>query len=471
MFNVLQLENCPFNMNISKLDYIKNRGTSCCRKETTKDHAILSEMMKCQWPILKSFYRTDYDEIRKWQFNKIQELVNFAFENVPLYRKKYKKVGFKPGDLKNWSDFESLPILYKDELIESFPKESVSRLHNLEFTTRSSGSSGKFVTIAVSPEAIYLDTIQGLRQMEFQSGNNYFGNDVVLFIYTCPWWVSSINDKYKLKFIDTSEKMDTVFKKIFEIKPNILSTYPSFLKKMIICGFDFKKTNIKLVIVHSEQSSRTERDYFREQINIPVLDEFSSEELTRIALECPNRNYHLEEDASYNEVVDFKTKKNVENGKRGFLVGTNLMNKATPIIRYFQGDILKIIGSKKCDCGSNFRMIEPILGRHMDSILLENGDFVPASCIMDLAYNWFLKLKIPVHGLQYQIVQYEDGNITVYLIKGKYELSDNDISLIREDLKRLLSKNISVSVCLVDSLPFTSGVKFRPVISLRHKLF
>ena len=88
-----------------------------------------------------------------------------------------------------WDDFEQLPLISKDELIDNFPNKSVSSQHNLEFTTRSSGSSGKFVTIAVSPMAIYLDTIQGARQFYFQGNKNYKENDLVLFIGEIPWWI------------------------------------------------------------------------------------------------------------------------------------------------------------------------------------------------------------------------------------------------------------------------------------------
>ena len=57
-------------------------------------------------------------------------------------------------------------------------------------------------------------------------------------------------------------------------------------------------------------------------------------ELTRIALECKNSNYHLEEDSCYVEVLN--QNKIIRNGT-GVVVGTNLLNMATPIIRYYQG--------------------------------------------------------------------------------------------------------------------------------------
>ncbi len=52
-------------------------------------------------------------------------MVDYAFENIPLYKKKYSEVGFKSGDIRSFADFERLPILYKDELIDGFPSQIV----------------------------------------------------------------------------------------------------------------------------------------------------------------------------------------------------------------------------------------------------------------------------------------------------------------------------------------------------------
>lgn len=432
------------------------------------DHTDLLKMMADIWPATRNFYRKTYSEIREWQLERIKKIVDFAYIHVPLYHEKYSKVGFKPGDIKSWNDFESLPILYKSELIDGFPLKSVSDQHSLEYTTRSSGSSGTFVTLAVSKEAIYEDTIQGIRQIEYQSGNKYTPDDVVLFIYTCPWWVSSVGGKYKSEFISTSTPIKEAVKTIFELKPSFLSTYPTYLKNIVKETIELKKAGIKTIIVHSEHSSKKERVALSQTLDIPVLDEFSSEELTRIALECPHRHYHLEEDAAYTEIVDFETKKNVDYGTQGLLIGTNLLNLATPIIRYHQGDTAKIIGVEKCSCGSNFRTMDPIVGRYMDSIISDDGRIIPASCFMDLAYDWFLQTQIPVHGMQYQIVQSEKGNISVYLVPGLYELTTNNINAVKESLYKLLPKSTKITVKKVTKIPHNKGIKYRPVISFKN---
>ena len=69
-------------------------------------------------------------------------------------------------------DFFKLPYLHKEELIEGFPDAIVKDVNDFVLSTRSSGSSGKFVTIAVSEEAIYKDTLQTVRQFNMQSGGN-----------------------------------------------------------------------------------------------------------------------------------------------------------------------------------------------------------------------------------------------------------------------------------------------------------
>lgn len=164
----------------------RSLGTSNKRREKSSDHKKLRSLFSNEWNSIRDFCHNSPDKIRNWQFNRIKQLVKYAYEKVPLYREKYSRVDFTPSDLKTWRDFRSLPMLTKEELINSFPDKTLSPDFDFEFTTRSSGSSGRFVTIVVSPEAIYKDTIQGIRQFYFQSGRNYNPNDLALFIYTSP---------------------------------------------------------------------------------------------------------------------------------------------------------------------------------------------------------------------------------------------------------------------------------------------
>ncbi len=450
-------------INFTNEDYINLKKKS---KKIFKDNNhkyMIKKIMDDNWNKISNFPYKSYKTIKEWQLKRISYIVDYAYENIPLYRKKYDAVGYKKGSIKTWKDFEKLPILTKDELISGFPDDIAKNIEDFNISTRSSGSSGKFVTLAVSQEAVYIDTIQGIRQYYLQSGGTYNPKDIVLFIYTCPWWITEINGLYKSEFLPTTTKIEEAIKKIKQLKPKIISTYPTYLEKISSKGIDLGKYGVKTVIVHSEQSSRSFRNKLEKELNVKIVDEYSSEELTRIALECPYHKYHLEEDACYVEVVDPKTLKKVKYGEPGILVGTNLLNTSTPIIRYNQGDLVIIDKSIKCSCKNNCRTIKKIQGRFMDSIRINDKDYIPASSFMDIAYNWYLEFGIPIHGLRYQFIQYKMNELVLYLIKGPFEL---DLKKIKKSIYLLIPKSMNLEIKIVKKFPEIKGHKYRPVISL-----
>jgi len=104
-----------------------------------------------------------------------------------------------------------------------------------------------------------------------------------------------------------------------------------------------------------------------------------------------------------------------------------------------------------------------IQGRLMDSVMINNNEYIPASSFMDIAYNWFLEFNIPVHGLRYQFVQYEPNELTLYLIKGYFDL---DLEVIKNSIYLLIPKKMKLKIELVDEFPKIKGEKYRPVINL-----
>lgn len=449
--------------NFTNDDYINLKKNSKAIFKSNIHENKIKEMMDNEWESIRNFPYQSYEKIRDYQLKRISYIVDYAYENIPLYRKKYDAIGFKKGDIKTWDDYDKLPILTKEELINGFPNEIVKNIEDLNISTRSSGSSGKFVTIAVSTDAIYNDTLQGFRQYYMQTNDRYNKEDKVLFIYTCPWWITQIDGKYISDFLPTTTKIDDAIKKIKELKPSIISTYPTYLERMSAVGINLKEYNVNTVIVHSEQSSRKFRTKLEKELNVNIVDEYSSEELTRIALECPYHNYHLEEDACYVEAVDPITFKRVKDGEPGILLGTNLLNLSTPIIKYNQGDLVILDKSIECQCNNNCRTMKKIQGRFMDSIITLSGEYIPASSFMDIAYNWFLEFNIPVHGLRYQFVQYESNKLVLYLIKGNFDL---DLDVIRKSIYLLIPEEMELVIEIVDKFSTIKGQKYRPVINL-----
>ena len=98
----------------------------------------------------------------------------------------------------------------------------------------------------------------------------------------------------------------------------------------------------------------------------------------------------------------------------------------------------------------------------MDSFI-SNGKEIPASAFMDIAYNWFLTYEIPIVGVKYQIYQESPDKIKVFLQKGTYELSENEIKTIEESLYELVDRNIDVEVIFTDKF-IQNNDKFKCVL-------
>lgn len=446
-------------------EYIQYRRRGRKIFEDKVQEKNVEKIMSERWNDIRNFPYKTYQEIKDWQLKRIAELVDYAYLNIPLYKKKYDTIGYHVGDIKSWDDYDKLPMLYKEELIEGFPDDIVKDVEDYIFSTRSSGSSGRFVTIAVSKDAIFEDTIQGFRQYYIQSNNNYENTDTVLFIYTCPWWIQSVNGKYKAEFLPTTTKIKDAIEFIKRIRPKIISTYPTYLERIAATDIKLDEYGVDTVIVHSEQSNPLQRELLSKKLSVNVVDEYSSEELTRIALECHYHNYHIEEDACYIETYNPNTLKKCEYGESGIIVGTNLLNTSTPIIKYWQGDLAVIDKPVQCKCKNNCRTLKKINGRFMDSIVTPGGDIIAASAFMDLAYNWFLEFEIPVHGLRYQFIQETKDTLDLYLITGTFQI---DFDKIRESVYSLIPSDIRLNIKCVDEVPINAQ-KYRPVINRINK--
>ena len=225
----------------------------------------------------------------------------------------------------------------------AFPDQCVNRKFKSDslFPTRSSGSSGQTLLIRVDYDAILTDTIQGVRQFAMQSGNDYRENDLLAHVYTVPWWYDSIGGKYPTAFISNLIPPARVAQHLRYLAPRTLSLYPSNLDALMPHVDEFKST-LNVVVTHSEYSSKAQRQEWSRQLGVPVLDEYSSEEATRIALEMPDGHYYVCEDTVHLDVLDPVTMEPQVAGQSGIAVITNLLNEAMPFIRYVQGDYITL---------------------------------------------------------------------------------------------------------------------------------
>jgi phenylacetate-CoA ligase len=401
--------------------------------------------------------------IQRQQFERIKYLVELAYAEIPVYRDKYQAAGFHPSDLRCADDVQLIPVITKNELVASFPGRCINPNYEMDylFPTRSSGSSGQTLLIRVDPDAIVIDTIQGVRQFALQSGLKYGPNDLLAHVYTVPWWFPSVGPDYRSGFISNIIPPDRVANHLSAMSPDILSCYPSNLEALLPYAEQFR-SSLYLAVTHSEYSAKTARQDWSRQLGVPVLDEYSSEEATRIALELPCGHYHVCEDTVRLDVVEPVSLKPQAPGQSGLAVITNLLNEAMPFIRYMQGDyVTEPLHPDRC--GISWKQLESIDGRVNDAFINAFGRAVPAGSVLDITYRWMFDCYINLQ--QFELIQKTSDLIEARFVPGT-GISEGCIMASVGHLEELLSlcleHKVKVRPKIMAAFPSKPG-KRRPI--------
>ena len=97
------------------------------------------------------------DEIAALQLERLKWSLAHAYNNVPMYKKRFDDAGVHPDDLKDLKDLAKFPFTYKNDLRDNYPfglfavpREEIIRVH------ASSGTTGKATVVGYTKNDIPL---------------------------------------------------------------------------------------------------------------------------------------------------------------------------------------------------------------------------------------------------------------------------------------------------------------------------
>jgi hypothetical protein len=101
------------------------------------------------------------------QNRRVRSMVRHAYQNVIHYREVMDRLRLRPEDFRTAQDLERLPVVTKDELLDSPERFIDSAYANGQgLLLRSSGTSGRARTIIYDPRALFLALGHGYRQRQ-----------------------------------------------------------------------------------------------------------------------------------------------------------------------------------------------------------------------------------------------------------------------------------------------------------------
>jgi phenylacetate-CoA ligase len=336
---------------------------------------------------------------------KLQAQLEYAYEKLPFYKKKWEKAGIRPDDIRSLEDFEQIPFVVKDEIrrdqMEVPPfgsnlgvsRKDLARVHG------TSGTTGKPTAFGVGKgdmERIaeaHAKTMWsfGVREEDTMFIGSFFS------LYWGSWGALAGCERLGATAFPfgagVAGQSDRSLEWMKEVKPTIFYGTPSYslylAEKAKAKGLNPSKDfGFRILFFSGEPGAGvpSTKRRIEETYGGICIDTGSTAEMTpwMSSCECEYRQgMHLWQDLVYAELVDPKTKKRVSYGEEGVTVYTHLERTSQPMIRFWAGDI-SIWVDDPCPCGRTYpRLPKGIYGR-ADDMFVVRGENVYASAIEDV---------------------------------------------------------------------------------------
>ena len=398
-----------------------------------------------------------------YQTTKIKELIEHAFNHVPLYRRKYRRVGVSPTDFKYLDDLRKFPFITREEIklnLADAVANNIPQSKRLYATT--SGSSGV-------PLEFYLH--KGISRPKEHAFFDAFWEDIgfrrhdkkiifrgeVIRNKKRPWYYDPIDRHLIVSSYLLNEKtVKSYCQQIRKTRPAFIHGYPFMIHRLVqlmrVAGE--KPFPLKGISLVSESVYEAHLKSIRSFFNCSVYHSYGQAERLIFGANCPVRDeYHIHPEYGYMEVIG-PDDQEVTEGEEGEIVATGFDNLVMPFIRYRTKDFA-VKGGIGCSCGRAFPMIRKIIGREEEYVFLNDGSKVP-----------FHNLLAGIHGKTWgmvaklQCVQEEPGKLELFLVPSESAGPAEAERQFRQEIEdRIGQRRLTIFSRIVDYIPKTESGK------------
>ena len=368
---------------------------------------------------------------------RLYELVAYARENSPLYKKLYSDLpaGFTISDLphtnrdtfihnyRDWStDGDVTEYDIKDYLSTDYDRK---RLFRKKYHVVSSSGTDNEPLINLYDEnfcrIISVEhVLKGFPRLEYIW--SFFlrrGRYAAIYTVNGPFFYNmfiKIRSEYlplsKKRFLTLPAQASTeeLTEALNKFKPTILSGFPSVLLRLAEAK-ESGTLHIRpiCIVADGEFLEDESRAKLASVFNCEVTSTYSSAETGVIAYECREHHLHINDDRIILEPIDSLGRPVPSGEESEMILVTNLLSYPQPVIRYALEDRV-ILHDEECLCGDPSPWIE-ISGRSRDRLRLIDGTKKIIVPIVDMENV----LKDETSISRYQIVIYAGSRLSLRL--------------------------------------------------------
>ena len=335
---------------------------------------------------LEPIEKASIDELRSLQLKRMQQTLQHAYANSPVYRAKFDAAGVHPDDCKTLADIAKFPFTTKSDLRDSYPfgmfavpREQCTRIH------ASSGTTGKPTVVGYTLKDI--DTWSTVVARSIRAGGAKPG-DMVHVSYGYGLFTGGMGAHYGAEKLGLTVvpfgggQTERQVQLIQDFQSNIIMVTPSYMLAIADeferQGIDPQSSSLRIGIFGAEPWTNDMRAAIEKRMNIDAVDIYGLSEVMGpgVASECieTKDGPTIWEDHFYPEIIHPETGEPVADGEMGELVFTSLTKEALPIIRYRTRDLTRLLPGT----ARSMRRMEKITGRSDDMMIIRGVNVFPS---------------------------------------------------------------------------------------------
>lgn len=328
------------------------------------------------------------EKIIEIQRERMKKSLRWVYERVPFYREAFRRVGFEPGDFRDFSDLQRLPFTTKDDLRANYPYgmfavplEEIVRVH------ASSGTTGKPSVVGYTRNDMEIWTDLVARMVTLAGVTR---GDIAQIAFSYGLFTGAFGLHYGLERAGASvipvsggntEKQIMLMQDFGTTALICTPTYALHMAEVAEdLGVDLSRLKLRLGLFGAEAWTEGFRQEIESRWRIKATDNYGLSEVMGpgVSGECEYTcGMHIAEDHIYWEVINPETGEVLEPGREGELVLTTLTKEGIPVIRYRTKDITSVT-LEPCACGRTTARMAKVAGRTDDMLTIRGVNVFPS---------------------------------------------------------------------------------------------
>ncbi|PRZ00667.1 phenylacetate-CoA ligase [Marinilabilia salmonicolor] len=328
------------------------------------------------------------EQMKAVQSERLREVVERVYYNVPYYRAKMQEQGIGPEHIQSLDDLQKLPFTTKQDLRDNYPfglfalpMSEIIRLH------ASSGTTGRPTVVGYSRRDIAVWSEVMARTLTAAGVSN---KDFIQIAYGYGLFTGGLGLHYGGEKVGASVipisggNTRKQLQLMNDFGSTVLACTPSYASYLAeaIDESDIRREDLKLRvgIFGAEPWTDNMRKEIEKKLKIKAFDIYGLSEIIGpgVSFDCEYQNgLHINEDHFIPEIIDPETLEPLQEGELGELVFTTVTKEGLPIIRYRTRDLTRL-HYETCKCGRTLVRMEKCTGRSDDMLIIRGVNLFPS---------------------------------------------------------------------------------------------